>query len=166
MKIISLIFYSFIILCLSANVYSQSGKIELYNPHRHARAQIDSSIQVAQKEKKHVLLQIGGNWCSWCILFNKLCSQDLQIDSVLKAAYVVEHINYSKENQNLDVLKQLGFPQRFGFPVLVILDANGKRLHTQNTAYLEEGKGYNKEKVLEFFKQWSPAALNSDNYKE
>jgi thioredoxin-related protein len=166
MKKICLISVSIIIFCLSAKVYSQSGKAELYNPQRHARAQIDSSVLVAQIEKKHVLLQIGGNWCSWCILFNKFCSQDPQIDSVLKAAYVVEHINYSKENQNLDILKQLGFPQRFGFPVLVILDASGKRLHTQNTAYLEEGKGYNKEKVLEFLKQWSPNALNPDNYKE
>jgi len=50
--------------------------------------------------------------------------------------------------------------------VFVILDAHGKRLHTQSTGYLEQGEGYNKESVIEFLNQWSPAALNPANYKK
>ena len=44
-----------------------------------------------------------------------------------------------------------GYPQRFGFPVFIILDDKGNRIHTQNSEYLEEGKGYNKDKIAEFF---------------
>jgi hypothetical protein len=77
---------------------------------------------------------------------------------------VVVPVNYSKENKNEKVLEKLGFPQRFGFPVFVILDAKGNRIHTQNSAYLEADGGYNKEKVLGFFKQWSPAALDPKTY--
>ena len=58
-----------------------------------------------------------------------------------------------------------GYPQRFGFPVFIILDEKGNRIHTQNSAYLEEGKGYNKDKIAEFFEAWRPAALNPANYK-
>ena len=29
-------------------------------------------------------------------------------------------------------------------------DENGNRIHTQNSVYLEEGKGYNKDKIAEF----------------
>jgi hypothetical protein len=58
-----------------------------------------------------------------------------------------------------------GYPQRFGFPVFIILDENGNRIHTQNSAYLEEGKGYSKDKIAEFFEAWSPAALDPKNYK-
>lgn len=75
-------------------------------------------------------------------------------------------VNYSKENKSPEVLKKLEYPQRFGFPVFVILDSNGKRMHTQNSSCLEEGDGYSKTKVLDFLKQWSPDALNPDNYKD
>jgi hypothetical protein len=62
-------------------------------------------------------------------------------------------------------LKDLGFPQRFGFPVFVILGADGNRLHTQNSAYLEEGKGHSVEKIKEFLEAWTVKALDPTNYK-
>ena len=38
------------------------------------------------------------------------------------------------------------------------LDENGKVIHTQDSSFLEEGNGYNKEKVLRFFNCWTPQA--------
>ena len=73
--------------------------------------------------------------------------------------FIVYHVNYSQENKNEDVIASLGFPQRFGFPVFVILDSKGNRLLTQNSAYLEEGSAHSTSKILEFLKHWSPAAL-------
>ncbi|MCO4293403.1 thioredoxin family protein [Solitalea sp. MAHUQ-68] len=137
---------------------------KIYNPNADAKADMKAAIAKANKEGKHVLLQIGGNWCSWCIRFNKMVTEDKQLDSALNANYVVYHLNYSKENKNEDVLATLGYPQRFGFPVFVILDGKGNRLNTQNSAYLEQDKGYSKANVLEFFKQWGPAAVDPKTY--
>ena len=137
----------------------------LYKPEANATAEIAKAVAEAKQQNKNVLLQIGGNWCIWCLRFNKLTTEDAQLDSALHHNFVVYHLNYSKENKNLNVLAQYQFPQRFGFPVFVILDKNGNRIHTQNSSYLEEGKGYNKEKILEFFNDWSPAAINPDSYK-
>ena len=53
-------------------------------------------------------------------------------------------------------MKRLNNPARFGFPVIVILDENGKVIHTQDSSFLEEGKGYDKNKVERFFKSWTP----------
>jgi len=78
----------------------------------------------------------------------------------------VYHLNYSKENKNLPVLAAYGYPQRFGFPVFLILDKNGKLIHIQNSGYLEEGKGYSKEKVADFLINWAPDALDPEKYKE
>ncbi|HSI90563.1 MAG TPA: hypothetical protein VK927_05565, partial [Adhaeribacter sp.] len=64
------------------------------------------------------------------------------------------------------LLKELDYPQRFGFPVFVVLNEKGQRLHTQNSAYLEEDKGYSRKKVLEFLQQWSKPALDPANYPE
>ncbi len=48
----------------------------------------------------------------------------------------------------------------------MVLDGKGELMHTQNSAYLEEGKGYSKDKVMEFLGHWAPAAFNPVNYKE
>jgi uncharacterized protein YyaL (SSP411 family) len=148
-----------------AVVKGQDDNPHLYNPAADAKSDIKQAVEKAKTEGKHVLLQIGGNWCPWCIRFHKFIHDDPQIDSALNAGYVFQLVNYSKENKNPDVLADLGYPQRFGFPVLIVLDAKGNRLHTQNTAYLEKDKSYDREKVLEFLKQWSPEALNPSNYK-
>jgi len=96
--------------------------------------------------------------------FHKFVHEDARIDSLLKADYVFVLLNYSRENKNLDVLADLDFPQRFGFPVFVILDGEGHRIHTQNSAYLEEGEGYSEKKVIQFLKHWNPEALDPENY--
>ena len=63
-------------------------------------------------------------------------------------------------------MAELEFPQRFGFPVFVILDGSGKRIHTQNSAFLEKDKSYDKEKILRFLKNWSPDALDPASYEK
>ncbi|MGZ3871817.1 MAG: thioredoxin family protein [Mucilaginibacter sp.] len=137
---------------------------KLYNPAADAKADIANAVKQASAQHKNVLLQIGGNWCIWCIRFNDLVTRDPELNKYVRDNYIVLHVNYSKENMNENVLAGLGYPQRFGFPVFIVLDDKGNRLHTQNSAYLEEGKGHSKEKVTEFFKNWAPAALDPKSY--
>ena len=57
------------------------------------------------------------------------------------------------------LMERLGQPARFGFPVFVVHDADGRVLHTQDSSFLEEGNGYDEKKVLRFFRNWTPAAV-------
>jgi thiol:disulfide interchange protein len=139
---------------------------KLYDPKANVEKDVAVALAKAKKEGKHVLLQIGGNWCVWCYRFNSFALLDPELKNILNNNYVVYHLNYSPENKNLDYLKKLGFPQRFGFPVLVVLDAYGNRLNTQDSSLLEKGNGYDKEKVKAFLENWSPLALKESNYKE
>jgi thioredoxin-related protein len=139
---------------------------KLYHPTANAKTDIEKVIKLAKQSGKHVLVMTGGNWCSWCLRFNKFVTEDVQLDSAIKANYVMYHLNYSKENKNLDLLKKYGYPQRFGFPVFMVLDAAGNRIHTQNSSYLEAGKGYSKEKIMDFLQAWSPIALKPESYKD
>jgi len=141
-------------------------RADLYNPAANARAEIDAAVKQAALTHKNVMLQIGGNWCIWCHRFNDLVVADLELSKYLKDNYITVHVNYSKENMNEKVLADLAYPQRFGFPVFVVLDDKGNRIHTQDSGYLEEGKGHSKEKVLEFFKNWSPAAIDPKTYQK
>jgi thioredoxin-related protein len=159
---------SLFILFLSLNILKaqQDVKVKIYNPNADAKAEIASAVAQADSLGKNVFLQIGGNWCKWCLRFNKLCSTDSVIDTLLHNNFIVLHVNYSQENKNLDVLKTLDFPQRFGFPVIVILDSKGKRIHTQDTGLLESGEGYDREKVISFLRFWTPKTLNPKNYEK
>jgi thioredoxin-related protein len=147
-------------------VIKPTDTARLYHPTADAKKEIADAVEQAAKQHKNVLLQIGGNWCIWCLRFNDLVTKDPDLDKYLRANYVIVHVNYSKENTNQAVLAQLGYPQRFGFPVFVVLDANGNRIHTQNSEYLENGKGHSKEKVLEFLKGWSPEAIDPKSYQD
>jgi len=152
-------------LLFSVSIFA-SDTAKLYNPKANASKDIELLISKAKKEKKHILIQAGGNWCSWCIKFNKFTAEDKQMDSVIQKNYLVYHLNYSPENKNPAIFAKYQFPQRFGFPVFIILDSNGKQIHTQNSVYLEEGKGYNKERILDFLNSWTPETLNPNNYKD
>ncbi|PWG78224.1 thioredoxin family protein [Pararcticibacter amylolyticus] len=157
--------WSIVLLCWVWNPVKAQTK-SLYDPSANAGADIAAAVTKAGKEGKHVFLQIGGNWCVWCLRFNKLVTENDTLKKAIDTGFVTVHVNYSKENKNEEVLASLGYPQRFGFPVFVILDGKGKRLHTQNSAYLEEGEGHSAKKVLEFLKAWSPDALRSENYRK
>ena len=78
--------------------------------------------------------------------------------------YVYVMLNTGEEKKNLDILATLDYPQRFGYPVMVILDQEGKRIHTQNSVYLEKEKSYDEKTVVNFLKHWSPAAVDPKSY--
>ena len=139
---------------------------KLYDPHANVAKDIEEALNKAKSEKKHVLLQIGGNWCIWCYRLNSFIQTDTLLKRLVVDNYVLYHFNYSPENKNLAYLKKLGYPQRFGFPVLVVLNADGKQLHTQDSGLLEKGNGYDYEKVKSFLRNWSPGAFDDLFYKE
>ena len=84
---------------------------------------------------------------------------------MLVSNYELYHLNTSPENKNEKLLASYGFPQRFGYPVFLVINAKGMVIHTQNSVYLEEGATYNRQKIMEFLEQWSPRALNPETYK-
>ena len=89
-------------------------------------------------------------------------------DGTFDQSFVYIHVNYDPrkakgEDQTLvakQMLERLNHPARFGFPVFVILDEEGKVIHIQDSSFLEEGQGYSQEKVLRFFNNWTPKAVN------
>lgn len=143
---------------LTLNSVAQD-KPKIYDPSLNGIKQIEDAVKIAQKVNKFVFIQLGGNWCPWCILFHNFCNDNQEVNSFLEKNFVTVKLNYSSENKNEEAIRLLENPGRFGYPVFIILDQDGKRIHTQNSAYLEEGKGYDSKKVLEFLKGWSPGAF-------
>lgn len=142
--------------------YAQSPK--LYDESVDPFQQIDAAVSQANASEKFVICQLGGNWCPWCIRFAKFITEDEEIRQFVESNFVYIHVNYKSRQDELAqrVSKRLGNAGRFGFPVLVVLQPDGSVMHIQNSSYLEEGNGYNRERVLEFFRQWTPAAVRGE----
>ena len=145
--------------------YTFAQEIKIYNPKADAKADIAAAVKKASEEGKHVFIQIGGNWCPWCLKYHKFVENDKEISNYISKNFVVLKVNYSPDNKNEEVLAQLGYPQRFGFPVFVILNGKGERIHTQNSAFLEKDSSYDRDRVLQFYKHWSPTALDPKSYE-
>ena len=130
-------------------------------------AQIDAGLQKAKTEGKFVICQLGGNWCPWCLRFADFVEKDTAVNQMVNDNFVYLHVNYNpRQSAGGDavkkaeaLMKRLNNPQRFGFPVFVVLDTEGKVLHIQDSSFLEEGKGYDEKKVLRFLKNWTPKAV-------
>ena len=140
---------------------------KVYDEKADAMSQIDQALEEARESGRFVICQVGGNWCPWCLRFAKFITEDEEIANVVKENFVYIHVNYNprksegEEKMRLAkaMLQRLSNPERFGFPVFVVLDDDGRVIHIQDSSFLEEGKGYNREKVLRFFKNWTPRAV-------
>ncbi|MDF2832667.1 thioredoxin family protein [Chryseobacterium indoltheticum] len=128
-----------------------------YDPKADAQADINKLVAQAKKEGKNIMIQAGGNWCIWCLRFNQYVQTTRELKKMVDKNYLYYHLNYSPDNKNEKVFSQYGNPgEKFGYPVFIVLDKNGKMIHIQQSDVLEDGKGYSLEKTKEFFNQWAP----------
>jgi thiol:disulfide interchange protein len=127
----------------------------IYDESADAGKQITDALATAKKENKRVLLQFGANWCGWCHKLHKLCDTDPAISARLKEGYVVVMVDVNK-GHNEETNKRYENPTRFGLPALVVLDADGKMLTTQDTNKLEDGDHHDPRRVLAFLNEWAP----------
>ena len=150
---------------------AQDGMKKVYDEQVNQLTQIDQAVKQARADGKYVVCQVGGNWCPWCLRFADFITKDAEIAKLVKDNFVYIHVDYSPKNFKEDparkersekMMKRLGNPGRFGYPVFVVLDGKGKVLHTQDSSFLEEGKGYSKDKVVRFFKNWTPKAVRGE----
>lgn len=153
--------------CMLTAARAQETLKKVYNEELNPVEQIDAGLKRAKAEGKYVVCQVGGNWCPWCLRFADFIQKDSLVKELIEKQFVYLHVDYNprksagaeKARQTAAMMKRLNNPARFGFPVLVVLNENGEVIHTQDSGYLEEGKGYDPKKVLRFFQNWTPEAV-------
>ena len=156
-----------IALFVTVTTSAQTALKKVYNDDINPLEQIDQAVAKAKADSKFVVCQVGGNWCPWCLRFADFITNDTTISKLIADNFEYIHVSYNprksesaeKAQQAAALMKRLNNCGRFGFPVFVVLDADGKVLHIQDSSFLEEGKGYNKEKVMRFFANWTRKAV-------
>lgn len=135
-----------------ASVNKALGRYRAYDGAADGAKQIADATATAKATNKRVLVQFGGNWCIFCKALDELIENDATLKS-LHGNYVAVHVD-AGANPALDEV--YGKPYELGFPVLLVLDGEGKLLHTQpSTAFqLPTAVGHNPAGVAAFLKEW------------
>ncbi len=165
MKRVFMLAFSMLFAVMVAHAQGELKRV--YDESIDPMQQIDDAVKKAKSDSKYVVCQVGGNWCPWCLRFADFVEKDSAVNQMVSDNFVYIHVNYNPrkaagneaKQKATNLMKRLDNPQRFGFPVFVVLDDNGKVLHIQDSSFLEEGKGYSEEKTLRFFRNWTPEAL-------
>jgi thiol:disulfide interchange protein len=141
---------------LSAQTTSNQAKyvpVLKYDPQRNADQDIRDAVIEAKRTHRRVLLEVGGEWCSWCHTLDNYFDAHADLIALRDRNFVTLKINFSEANQNREVLSR--YPAIPGYPHLFVLDSDGKFLHSQNTSPLESGKSYSLERLVSFLSYWS-----------
>lgn len=146
-------------LCAASVAFAQQ---KVYDESLDAMEQIRNAVAEAKASNRYVMCQVGGNWCPWCLRFAQFATTDSLVAPLMAENYVYIHVNYSKANKNLEAMRFLGNPGRFGYPVFVVLNSEGTPIHIQESESLEEGKGYNRKRVEKFLRLWNKQAVETE----
>ena len=163
------IIFTLVVIFFTLSIDAQTGLKKVYNEDINPIEQINQAVVKAKSERKYVICQVGGNWCPWCLRFADFITKNATINKLIKENFVYIHVNYNPRKskgterfeQEKAMMQRLNNAGRFGFPVFVVLNEEGKVLHIQDSSFLEENQGYSQEKTLRFLKLWTPKAVKN-----
>lgn len=128
---------------------------EKFDPKADPVADLKTAVERAQAEGKRIILDVGGEWCSWCHFLDNFFAKNADLMKLREDNYVWLKINMSPANENKNFLA--AYPAIQGYPHLFVLESDGTLLHSQHTNVLELGKSYDPAKMTEFLTKWAPA---------
>lgn len=121
---------------------------ETRNPFNDATA----AIALAQASQRNVIIEIGGNWCTWCHKMDAFLEQNPDIYQTLHKNYVLLKINVSDANENEAFMKSL--PPVLGYPHMYVSTSSGKMMLSKDTAELLAGDNYSRTEWIAFLERW------------
>lgn len=126
-----------------------------YDEAADAARDIERALAAVRGTDERVLLVFGANWCNWCRRLEHVLRHHPDVSAALEAGFEVVHVDTGARGsgRNAAVNERYGNPTQHGLPVLVVLDAAGEMLLTQETGSLEEGDRHDPAKVLAFLER-------------
>jgi hypothetical protein len=126
----------------------------LFDPQRNPFDDVNAALEQARRERKNVLLDLGGDWCIWCHRLEEFIATHPELAELRANHYVTVRIFISDSDAtNMDFLEQL--PSFAGIPHLYVYNARGELLCSQPTEPFEVGESYDFEKIHAFLQEWS-----------
>lgn len=137
---------------LTEDIFQLPQYSKIYDEQRDPFKDAKAALALATKTNRHVLIEVGGNWCSWCHKMEAFLLNNPNVYNTLHRQYVVLKVNVSDVNENADFMRDL--PPVLGYPHMYIASANGTMLLSKDTAELQDAQGYSTSHWLQFLEKW------------
>jgi thiol:disulfide interchange protein len=150
--------FFFMLLLFTANTYASQINSKLpvysriYDETRNPNADGRAALQLAKETQRKVLIEVGGDWCSWCHVLDRFIKDNPAVEKRLQETFVVLKVNISDANDNAEFMS--AFPPALGYPHMYITDSSGNILHSQDTSEFWENKQYSEKRFMIFFDRW------------
>ena len=138
-----------------ASTPARPATANIYPEPTQAHSDISAALHSAAASHKRVILDFGGNWCADCIVLDRYF-HDAQNAPIVKANFVVVHVNIGHMDANVDIAERYGIPLRKGVPALAVLESNGKLLYSQSTGQFEKMRQLESSALTQFLIKWKP----------
>ena len=153
-------FFAFFLLLLPAVFNAQASQLPaelpvyslVYDASRNPNADGRAALKLAKETNRKVLIEVGGDWCSWCFVLDRFIKDHPKVASRLHQTFVVLKVNISDENDNIEFMA--AFPPTKGYPHMYVTDSDGNILSSQDTADFRENKKYSEARFMAFFDRW------------
>ncbi|MEY8199339.1 MAG: thioredoxin family protein [Colwellia sp.] len=132
---------------------------KIYDEQRDPFKDATAALALAKETNRQVLIEIGGNWCSWCHKMDTFLAKNPDVYEALHSQYVLLKISVSDSNENSDFMKSL--PPVLGYPHMYVSTAQGKMILSKDTAELLAGNNYSTSQWLNFLSDWSVSATKA-----
>jgi len=124
-----------------------------YNIKQDAFKDGADAVKLATQTQRRILIELGGDWCSWCKKMDAFFDSNPDIKKKLHQTFVMLKINVSDENDNAEFLK--AFPKPLGYPHMYVSEYNGRVLSSKDTAEFLNNGEYSRQAFLDFFDRWN-----------
>ena len=138
---------------------ARSALPDIYPDPSRAEADVTAALKQAAANRKHVILDFGGNWCTDCHVLDYFF-HDASNRPLLEAGYILVHVNIGHMDANVDLASRYGVPLQRGVPALAVLDSRGKLLYSQKTGEFESMRHMQSGAVTDFLNSWKRTAAH------
>lgn len=123
-----------------------------YDLSRDPLADARAAFALSGQTGRRVLIEVGGDWCRWCHVLDRLLAREPSLEARLHRAFVVLKVAIDEDHDGAGVLA--AYPAADGYPYLYVVQADGALIHAQDAVgFLEDGD-FSARRVGEFIERW------------
>lgn len=125
----------------------------VYDPARDAVTDIAAARALADTSGRRVLIELGGEWCRWCHVLDRLLVRDPALATALHRQFVLLKIAVEDDADGVRLLP--AYPPADGYPYLYVTEADGRLLHAQDAVPFMRDGDYTAAPISDFIHTWS-----------
>jgi thiol-disulfide isomerase/thioredoxin len=125
-----------------------------YDEKADANAEVAAAFERAKRDKKLVLIKLGGNWCPDCIVLANFLALP-EIKAFAARHYEIVSVDVGRFDKNLQIPARFGFKDRLkGVPTILVARPDGTLVNRDNVFAATSARKMTPNDLSEYLARW------------